>query len=101
MHILDISIMSMRRSLDGKRVLGDVIFRIGGQANRPDRDLRVSCDTVFSSRIRPDAILVGDAIRQVRRLPHIRCGENRLTFASGLRPLSKTQTTIDTARATG
>lgn len=101
MHILDISITSMRRSLDGKRVLGDVLFRIGAHEHRPERDLRVSCDTLFSNRIRPDAILVGDAIRQIRRLPQVRNGENRLTFASGLRPLAKQNGTIDRHRATG
>ncbi|MGB1235709.1 MAG: hypothetical protein ACPG5U_08250 [Planktomarina sp.] len=99
MHILDISITSMRRSMDGKRVLGDVMFQIN--TNDDDRTLRVSCDTPFSKRIRPDAILIGDAIRQLRRLPDIRSGDDRLSFEPGLRPLSRNSRTVDRMPATG
>lgn len=99
MHIQNISITSMRRSMDGTRVLGDVIFQIN--TNDDDRTLRVSCDTPFSKSIRPDAILIGDAIRQLRRQPDIRSGDNRLTFEPGLRPLSSNPHAVDRLPATG
>ena len=99
MHISDISITSMRRSMDGKRVLGDVTFQV--RRNDQDRSLMVSCDTPFSKKIRPDAVLIGDAIRQLRRLPEIRSGDDRLSFEGGLRPLSRKAGTVDRMSATG
>lgn len=89
MQIQDIQITSIRRSVDGKRVLGDVAFRIS--ENDHAREMVVHCETPFSSQIREDALLVGDAIRQLRRLPEMQSGEQRLRFAPGLRPLATTR----------
>ncbi|MEM9854617.1 MAG: hypothetical protein AAF841_09215 [Pseudomonadota bacterium] len=86
MTVLDILILSMGFSEDGKQVLGDVKFMIDNPGNVP-RGLTLKCKCEASQRIRPDALLIGDAIRQLRRMPEIRSGEQRLKFAKGLKPL--------------
>ncbi|MGV6839973.1 MAG: hypothetical protein ACWA40_07235 [Planktomarina sp.] len=101
MHILDISITSMRRSMDGKRVLGDVTFVVDATKKKSKHQVHITCDTPYSERIRADAVLIGDAIQQVRRLPDIRDGTDRLTFASGLRPLSRPAQGMDSLRQAG
>lgn len=104
MHITNISITSIRRSLNGKRLLGDVNFEIGATEITRARNMKVSCDTLFSNKIRSDAVLLGDAIRQLRRLPQIRSGQERLTFEPGLKPLAtsrKSEDTMDSSARTG
>ncbi|MEM9349618.1 MAG: hypothetical protein AAGA47_05110 [Pseudomonadota bacterium] len=91
MIVLDILIVSLGYNSDGTNVLGDVRFEISEKAGET-RSLTVSCRCPLSNRIPADALLVGDAIRQLRRMPEIRSGERRLEFAPGLKPL-------DTAKA--
>lgn len=93
MHIKDISITSIRRSMDGKRLLGDVTFEIAAAQLTQAQTLVVSCDAPYSKKIRADAVLVGDAIRQLRRLPELRSGQERLSFEPGMNPLSTHQKT--------
>lgn len=101
MHIKDIAITSLRRSGDGKRVLGDVTFQIGADPEKPSQILTLACDTAFSKKIRADAILIGDAIRQLRQTPAMRDGSEHLTFEKGMRPLSSAAPTMDRLSATG
>ena len=88
MHVLDIIILSQQISADGKSVIGKVQFAIDC-VERGTRLLSVDCATALSARIRPDALLIGDAIRQLRRMPEIRSGSDRLSFAKGLKPLEQ------------
>lgn len=88
MHIEQIEIKSLNLTPDGKSVRGSVEFRIAGKGGRPAKYLTVTCDTLYSHKIRPDALLIGDAIRQLRRTPEVRAGLARLSFAKGLKPLS-------------
>ena len=86
MKVLDILIVSMGYSANGRDVIGDVKFMIeeplGGT-----RSLTVQCRCPVSMRIRPDALLIGEAVRQLRRMPEIRSGQAPLQFARGLKPL--------------
>ena len=99
MHIIDISISTIRSSTNGKNILGDVTFTIERTAAAPARSVTVCCDTPISKHIRSDAVILGDAIRQLRRMPEIRSGENRLSFAPGLRPLAASRIDMDTQAA--
>jgi len=90
MHVLDIIIQSQRISDDGRSIVGQVQFAIASEGQGARR-LSVDCHTALSARIRPDALLVGDAIRQLRRMPEIRSGAERLSFAKGLKPLQRAQ----------
>ena len=103
MHIENISISSFRKSMDGKRINGDVTF-LYKDKNGAKRRLTISCDTLYSNKIRNDAVLIGDAIRQIRKLPEIQSGAQRITFAKGLRPLAtaqQSQLPVDRMLATG
>lgn len=95
MHIKNITINSIARSLDGKRLKGEVTFEIGGQQATGSTFLKMDCDTPHSNKIRSDAILVGDAIRQLRQLPELRNGSERLSFEPGMRPLATKAPAID------
>ncbi|WP_147127180.1 hypothetical protein [Shimia ponticola] len=86
MHILDIIIQSQRISEDGTSVVGKVTFSIRTRAGK-SRQICMDCHTRLSKRIRPDALLISDAIRQLRRMPEIRSGTERLSFAKGMNPL--------------
>lgn len=88
MHIKDIAISSMRRSDDGGMILGDVVFLIAGDNGIEDQNLKLTCTTSFSERLRPDAALIGAAISRLRKLPGVRSGAERLTFEQGMRPLA-------------
>ncbi|MEM1301944.1 MAG: hypothetical protein AAGH17_05115 [Pseudomonadota bacterium] len=90
MHILDIIILAQRISDDGRSVIGKVQFAIETAVKGNGHStqlLCVDCQTAISARIRPDALLIGDAIRQLRRMPEVRSGAERLSFAKGLNPL--------------
>lgn len=90
MHVLDIVVTSLQFSPDNKRVMGKVVFTVTDEVEG-SKTMDMVCDTESSSRIRPDALLVGDAIRQLRRMPEFRSGSARLTFAKGLKPLDTSQ----------
>lgn len=97
MHIQNITLTAIHRSPDGKRLWGEVDFDIAASDAAPGRLIKISCDIAYSNKIRPDAILVGDAVRQLRRLPELRSGETRLTFEPGIKPLAANNnvTTMD------
>ena len=104
MHIEDISITSFRKSVDGKRISGDVTFLYSSRTDAGKRRMTIGCDTLFSAKIRNDAVLIGDAIRQIRKLPEIQSGAQRVTFSRGLRPLASAQESqlpVDRVLATG
>lgn len=85
MHVTQITVQSIRHSYDGKRVFGDVAFAIETETTDPlGKELLVSCNLPFSQKIRADALLVGDAIRQLRKLPAIRSGREVISFDKGL-----------------
>ncbi|MEM6727271.1 MAG: hypothetical protein AAF618_02110 [Pseudomonadota bacterium] len=86
MTIIDILILNMGYGDNGQRVLGQVKFLLERGTGKPE-SLTMSCSVPISARIRPDALLIGDAVRQLRRTPEIRSGAARLKFARGLRPL--------------
>ncbi|MEO0485507.1 MAG: hypothetical protein AAF092_06310 [Pseudomonadota bacterium] len=88
MTVLDILIVSLGFSNDGTEVRGDVMFKLT-DAEGEDKSLTMTCTCRASKRIRPDALLIGDAIRQLRRLPEVRSGEVRLKFAKGLKPIQQ------------
>ena len=89
MHVLDITIVSMRFSDDASMILGDVQLELGQSrtATTGTQTITLRCQSTPSRRVRPDSLLVGDALRQLRRMPVVRSGEARLTFAKGLKPL--------------
>ncbi|MEM1375579.1 MAG: hypothetical protein AAGF78_14490 [Pseudomonadota bacterium] len=90
MTVLDILVVTMGFSDSGRNVLGDVRFSLRDGSGTA-RSLTMRCQCPVSKRIRPDALLIGDAIRQLRRMPEIRSGETRLSFAKGLKPLDRAQ----------
>ncbi|MEM6277343.1 MAG: hypothetical protein AAF714_10365 [Pseudomonadota bacterium] len=90
MTVLDILVVTMGFSNDGREVLGDVRFSLR-DLKGTERNLTIRCQCPVSKRIRPDALLIGDAIRQLRRMPEIRSGEARLRFAKGLKPLGRAE----------
>ncbi|MEM1375536.1 MAG: hypothetical protein AAGF78_14270 [Pseudomonadota bacterium] len=90
MTVLDILVVTMGFSDDGREVLGDVRFSLRDTADAV-RSLTMRCQCPVSKRIRPDALLIGDAIRQLRRMPEIRSGQTRLRFAKGLKPLDRAE----------
>jgi len=91
MRIDDILIDSMAFSDDGATVIGDVSVHLTEDPHSTvpkARIERLACTVVHSRRIQPEAALIGQAIRQLRRLPEIRLGFARLSFAKGLKPLA-------------
>lgn len=86
MTVLDILIVSLGFSADSKDVIGDVRFEIS-ETSGETRMMTMACRCPASQRIQPDALLIGDAIRQLRRLQKIRSGEQSLRFAPGLKPV--------------
>lgn len=88
MHIQNITVDTLQTSFDGKRLQGQVHFDIAPTPDAAARTLKIDCDVAFSNKIRPDAIIVGEAVRQLRRLPELRMGEERLTFEPGMKPLA-------------
>jgi len=90
MHVLDIVVTSLQFSPDGTKVIGGVQFTVTDDATG-SKTINVGCETPVSARIQPDALLIGDAIRQLRRTPEIRSGSAYLTFAKGLKPLNKSE----------
>ncbi|MEO1704862.1 MAG: hypothetical protein AAFR50_05920 [Pseudomonadota bacterium] len=84
MTIIDIVVISLAFSAQGDDVIGDVRFTIEQDAGT--RTLTIPSRASTSRRIRPDALLIGEAIRELRRLPEVRSGEVRLRFAKGLTP---------------
>lgn len=87
MQVEDIKVLSCRTSLDGQNISGQVAFAVSGRNGLP-HDMIVSCTTPTLRKIPTDALLIGDAIRQLRRLPQVKSGLTRLCFAPDLRPLS-------------
>ncbi len=87
MTVLDILIKSLGLTPDGKAVVGEVQFLVKDCSGNTSR-FTVSCRCQTSRRIPPDALLIGDAIRQLRRAPEVRCGDVRLEFAKSLKPLA-------------
>lgn len=86
MTVLDIIILDLGYSADGKDIHGTVQIAVtGGRSGY--RTLCLTCRCPASARIRHDALLVGDALRQLRRLPELRNGDGALHFAEGLTPL--------------
>ena len=88
MTVFDIVVMSCAFSESGSEVMGDVQFSIT-DATSKERSITMQCRCPVSKRIRPDALLIGDAIRQLRRMPEIRSGQTALKFAKGLKPLAE------------
>jgi len=86
MTVLDILIVSLGFGSDGREVVGDVQFMIDHPGGGT-RTLTMRCQCQTSRRVRPDALLIGNAIHQLRRMPEIRSGQARLHFAKGLKPL--------------
>lgn len=86
MTVIDILILSLGFARDRKKVLGNVQITVS-DADTGYRTMNLDCTCQSSSRVRPDALLIGDAIRQLRRMPEIRSGADRLKFAEGLSPL--------------
>lgn len=91
MRINDISITDLHRTADGQRLLGDVTFSTTANEGGNPSKVVISCDVAYNHKVRADAILIGEAIRQLRRLPDIRSGVDRLFFDPGLRPLATTR----------
>ena len=90
MRVDDILIHSLGFVDNGARVVGDVAVHVtleSGGAEKAHVE-RLTCSVAASSRIQPEAALIGDAIRQMRRNPAVRLGFERLHFAKGLKPLS-------------
>ena len=90
MIVLDNVIVSMGFSPDDSEVSGQVKVSLKDAGRL--RSLTLECRCATSQRVRPDALLIGEAIQQLRRSPRVRSGEVRLEFAKGLKP-------IETARA--
>ncbi|MEL6914934.1 MAG: hypothetical protein AAFP13_10565 [Pseudomonadota bacterium] len=86
MTVLDIVVLSVAFTAMGDSVFGkvQVVLSEGSET----RTVTLDCRTPASRRIRPDALLVGEAIRQLRRMPEIRSGQARLRFSRGLRPIA-------------
>ena len=90
MRVDDILIHSLGFVDDGARVVGDVAVHVTLESGGQDKAHveRMTCSVVASDRIQPEAALIGDAIRQMRRSQAVRLGLERLHFAKGLKPLS-------------
>lgn len=88
MKVFDILIVSMGFSPDGKDVVGDVRFMVEEPAGGT-RSMTVQCRCPSSQRIRADALLIGEAVRQLRRMPEVRSGQAPLSFSRGLKPLQE------------
>ncbi|MEM1237426.1 MAG: hypothetical protein AAGI10_10680 [Pseudomonadota bacterium] len=89
MTVLDILILNLGFSKDTSEVVGNVQISLGSRTTEY-RTLKLKCRCPNSARIRPDALLIGDAVRQLRHLPEIRSGAEYLRFADGLKPLNQT-----------
>ncbi|MCH2076755.1 MAG: hypothetical protein MK180_07690 [Rhodobacteraceae bacterium] len=88
MKVFDILIVSMGFSPDGKDVVGDVRFMVEDPTGGT-RSMTIQCRCTASQRIRPDALLIGEGVRQLRRIPEVRSGQAPLSFARGLKPLQE------------
>lgn len=92
MHILDIIVISQQTSPNGREVTGQVQFTLTAETE-PNKErskpyhLTLDCVCRTSARVRSDALLIGAAIRQLRRRPEVQSGQNRISFAKGLSPL--------------
>lgn len=86
MTVIDILVLKLGFACDSKAVFGKVQITLSDAASGC-RTMNLDCTCQSSARVRPDALLIGDAIRQLRRMPEIRSGADRLKFADGLKPL--------------
>lgn len=91
MTVFEIVVLNLGFSKDGDCANGDVRIDVADD-DGDMRSLTFSCACPKSDRVRHDALLIGEAIRQLRRMPEIRSGQVRLKFAKSLKPL-------DTAKA--
>ncbi|MEL7301709.1 MAG: hypothetical protein AAFM92_15110 [Pseudomonadota bacterium] len=87
MTLLDIVVLSMAFTAMGDEVFGKVQVILAEDDGT--RVMTLQCRAPASRRIQPDAILIGEAIRQVRRMPEVLSGEVRLKFSRSLRPIGK------------
>ena len=96
MHIINITISPLRRSLDGRRVFADVTFTVEGEEGAENRQINIVSDAPLLGTVQPEAAILADAIRQLRRTPEARSGAGQLRFAktldsllTGLPPMDK------------
>ncbi|MGR3490580.1 MAG: hypothetical protein ACU0DW_00870 [Shimia sp.] len=85
MKVLDIVVASLQVDAESASVFGSVRFEVEEPGNRI-RQFNLSCAAPFSRHVQPEVLLIGDGIRQLRRMPEVRSGDMTLSFSKGLMP---------------